>query len=187
MDTEPGCLSDRVNIGAEKKKLPVVFLLLPLNHLLYLFIGVSAAGIFHSVRCDDKNGFFRNIFGTGVLMYVPDVVDGAAEGIQKGCASPDTVLPVRHGSHFMDIRAVIDDLRCVIKKYDGHTCLSILFFLFFDHAVKTADGVGFKSLHGTAPVQDHHEFCQSFFHLEYLLLSSGECIPGEPVSFCFWG
>ena len=48
------CLLHRINIGPDKDKLPTMFFLLPFYHFLYLLIGILSAGVFHSVRGDDK-------------------------------------------------------------------------------------------------------------------------------------
>ena len=80
-DSELTCGLYCVNIGTEEQKLPTVFCLLSLDHLLHFFAVVPAAGIFHSVRSDYKHGVFRHILRSCVLMNISNVMNRTADGI----------------------------------------------------------------------------------------------------------
>ena len=52
---------------------------------------------------------------------------------------------------------VIQRLRLIIEEHRRHTDGNVERTLFFDHAVKSADGIGLKSAHGAALINDEHE------------------------------
>ena len=118
MNTEAGGLCDSVDIGAEEEKFPVVFFLLALDHAAHFFEAVRAAGIFHAVGCDDKDGLLRDILIPGVFVYIPDVVDRTADCVQEGGAAADVVLTICHGFYFLESHPVVDDFLPVVKE-DG--------------------------------------------------------------------
>ena len=83
----------------------------------------------------------------------------AAYSIQKRCAAPDIILPFIHRLNFLNIDAVIKDLSLIIKKHNGDTGLTSLFFLLLYKAVEAADRIRFQTSHGSAPVNDKYQLC----------------------------
>ena len=70
VNTKAGGLPGGIDVGTQEDKLPsVLFLLLP-DHPLESFVGILAAGIFHTVGGDNKEGLFRSVLFPGVLVDI---------------------------------------------------------------------------------------------------------------------
>ena len=164
MNAETSGLLYSIDVGAEEKEFPVVFFLLASDHAAHLFQAVGTAGIFHAVGRDDEDGLFGHVFLSGVFMHVADVVDRMSECIQKRRAAPYIVLTSGHGLNLADIHAVVENFLHIVEENCGHISFPVLFFLLIDHAVETADRIGFQPVHGSASVQYKNKFCQSFSH-----------------------
>lgn len=147
-----------IHVGAEEEKLPTVFFLLPLYHLFYFGVAVDAAGVFHAVCCDDEERFFGTIFVTGVFVDVADVMDGAADGVEKCGAAADEIIILGKRFYVPDRNAIVDDIAAVVEENCGDKGFAVLLLLFFQHRVESSDGVLFKAAHGTAAVQNEYDF-----------------------------
>lgn len=154
----------RVDVGPQEEKLPAVLFLLPLDHLLHSLSGVAATGVLHAVGGDNEKGVLWHILGPSILMDVADMVDGPADGIQQGGAAPDIVLFLRDRIDIAHLHPVMEHLGPVIEEDGGDKGLARLLLLFFNHGVESADGVVLQPLHGTAAVQDEHQFRQILLH-----------------------
>ena len=102
-------------------------------------------------------------------MNVSDMVDGSADGVQKGSAATDEVFLIRNGRHLIQRLAVMQDLDLVIKKDRGDQCFSGFPLLLFQHGVVPADGISFQPGHGSASIKDKNDFGKTFLHNEFLL------------------
>ena len=109
-----------------------------------------------------------DILASGVLVDVPDVVDGPADGIQKGGAAADDVVLFRHGGHLLNGHPVVDDRAGTAEEDRGNKGLALLFFLLFDQGIEAADGIRLQPAHGAAAVQDKDDLRQVLFHVPYL-------------------
>ena len=130
-----------VDVGPQEEKFPAILFFLPPDHLLDLLGRIAAAGVLHAVGGDDKEGVLGHILVPGVLVDVPNVVDGPADGVQQGGAAPDIVLLVGDGLDLAHLHPVVEHLTLVVKEDGGDERLAGLLLLLFDHGVEAADGV----------------------------------------------
>ena len=158
VDAEAGRLLGCVDVGAQEQKLPAVFFLLTLDHAPHRLVVIAAAGVFVAVGGDDEQGLFRHILPAGVLVDVPDVVDGPAYGVQQRRAAPGEILLLRHERHLGKGQAVVDDHALIVKQHGGDQGLARLLFLPRDHGVEAADGVRLQPGHRTAAIQNKNQF-----------------------------
>ena len=158
------CRFHRVDVGAQKEELPAILLFLPPDHLAHLTGGIAVAGIFHAVGGDDKKGVLRHILRPGIFVDVSDVVDGSAHCIQQRGAAPHIVFPVSDGFHPVRPYPVMEYLDPVVEQYGGDQRLAGPLLLLFQLGIEAADGIGLQPLHGTAAVQNEHQFGQILFH-----------------------
>ena len=88
----------------------------------------------------------------------------AADGVQQGSATADTVLAVGHWLDLPEIHAVIDHFAVVAEQHCGEQRLARLLLLLFHHGVEAADGVVLQPGHGAAAVQNEDDFSQILVH-----------------------
>ena len=109
-------------------------------------------------------GMLRHVLTSCVLVYVSDVVDGSADGVdESGAASYGVVIL----GHFRDVRksySVVKHLAFVIEKHGGNVTLAILLLLLFNECVEAADGVTFKTCHGAASVKNEYKLCDAVWY-----------------------
>ena len=106
----------------------------------------------------------RDVLGSGVLVDVADMVDGAANSIQQSGTAPHLVIAAGHGLNVPNVRTIVNDLADVVEQDGGNVDLPFLCPLLLNGGVKAPDGVGLKARHGTATVKDEYEFSGVVFH-----------------------
>ena len=124
--------------------------LLLLDHSAHCFIVIAAAGIFLTVGGDDEERLFRYVLRAGILVYVPDVMDGSADSVKQRCAAAGEIFLLRHGRHLFQRQTVVNDRALVIEKHGGDQRFARFLLLPGDHGFKAADGVRLQSVHGAA-------------------------------------
>lgn len=117
-DPEARSFLCRVDIRAEEKKLPAVLFLLVIDHAAHRFIVVAAAGIFLTVGGDDEERLFRYVLRAGILVYVPDVMDGSADSVKQRCAAAGEIFLLRHGRNFAERQTVVDDCAFIVEEHE---------------------------------------------------------------------
>ena len=136
-------------------------------HTLHFIVSVGATGVLHPIRGDNKDGFCRTIFFTGIFVNVSDVVDSTTDCVQKGCASAYPVLLISHRFDFLNVNTVIDYLVSIREQDGGKKRLALLLLLLFHHGVEAADSVILKPCHRAAAIQDEYDFSQIVVHSKY--------------------
>ena len=76
----------------------------------------SVSPILHTVRCDDKQCMFRDIFISCVLVDVPYVMNCSADSIQKGSTAANGIVLVGHRLDPLNRHTVMDNLAHVVKE-----------------------------------------------------------------------
>ena len=145
-----------------------MFLFVP-YHLLDAFCRIAAARVFQAVRNNHKQSVRGYILGAGIFVNVTDMVNGAAECVQKRGTAADKIGLFGHRLHGLQINAVIQNLCRIRKQNRGNIHFSVLFFLFFEHGVKPADCVLLQAVHRSASIQNEHQFCCVVFYLFFVL------------------
>ena len=100
---------DSVDICTEEDEFPAVLFFLALDHFLDPFGGVLVAGVFVAVGSDDEDCLFGAVFIAGVLVYVSDMVNGPADGVEEGGTAAGIVFFVGQG---LDAYASPDSCFC---------------------------------------------------------------------------
>ena len=116
-----------------------------IDHAAHRFIVVAAAGIFLTVGGDDEERLFRYVLRAGILVYVPDVMDGSADSVKQRCAAAGEIFLLRHGRNFAERQTVVDDCAFIVEEHGGDERLAGFFLLLCDHGVEAADGVRLQS------------------------------------------
>ena len=96
-------------------------------------------------------------------------MDRASDSIEERCRTSDVILLVCHGFYLIERNPVMQDLRLIIEEYGRDQHLALFFLLLCDHGVVAAYCIVLKASHGSAPVQDEYDLCQSLSHV--LILS----------------
>lgn len=155
---------DCVYVGTQEEEFPAVSFLLPFHHLLHPVVGILVARVFHPVRRDHKDRFLRTILLPGIFVNIPDMTDRTADGIQQSRAAANIIILLCDFRYFIQGYAVMKHLSFVIEQHRGHQHIAFRLPLFFQHTVVSADRIALQPAHGTAAVQDHHQFSQILFH-----------------------
>lgn len=100
---------DNIDVRPQEQKFPAVLFFLAFHHLFHLAAGIAPAGIFHAVRGDHKDGVLRPVLFPGILVDVPDVVNGSADGIDQRRTAAHIIVPVRHGPDLVQFYPVVND------------------------------------------------------------------------------
>ena len=129
---------------------------------------LTAACILHAIRCDDEQCVFRDIFISCVLVDIPNVMNRSADSIQKGGAAANGIVLVGHRLDPLNRYAVMNNLAHVVKEDGRDQCLTILFFLLFNHGVEASDGVCFQPAHRAAAIKNEYDLRQVLSHVQYL-------------------
>ena len=77
------------------------------NHFPDPLIRIHSAVVLHAVCGDYKQGFFRSVFLSCILMDIADVVNRPSNRIQQCCASPHIILFPRHRFDLLDINPIM--------------------------------------------------------------------------------
>ena len=88
---------------------------------------------------------FRYVLRAGILVYVPDVMDGSADSVKQRCAAAGEIFLLRHGRNFAERQTVVDDCAFIVEEHGGDERLAGFFLLLCDHGVEAADGVRLQS------------------------------------------
>jgi len=155
-NSEMPCRFNCVDVCTEEQKLPAILFLLTLNHFLDLIAIITAACILHAIRCDDEQRVFRHILNSCVLMDISNVMNCSADSIQKGGAAANGIVTVGHRLDLLNWYTVMNNLAHVVKEDGRDQCLTILFFLLFNHGVEASDGVCFQPAHRAAAIKDEY-------------------------------
>ena len=101
-------------------------------------------------------------------MDIPNVMDRSADSIQKRGAAANGIVLVGHRLDLLNRYTVMNNLAHVINEDGRDECLTILFFLLFNHGVEASDGVCFQPAHRAAAIKDKYNLRQVLSHVQYL-------------------
>jgi len=111
---------------------------------------------------------FRDIFISCVLVDISNVMNRAADSIQKRGAAANGIVLVGHRLDLLNRYTVMNNLTHVVKEDGRDQCLAILLFLLFNHGVEASDGVCFQPAHRAAAIKDEYDLRQVLSHVQYL-------------------
>ena len=89
-------------------------------------------------------------------MDISNVMNCSADSIQKGGAAANGIVTVGHRLDLLNWYTVMNNLAHVVKEDGRDQCLTILFFLLFNHGVEASDGVCFQPAHRAAAIKDEY-------------------------------
>ena len=111
----------------------------------------------------------RHVLAARIAVDVADVVDRAADGVEKRGAAADGVVLAGHGPYRLNVHTVVQNDALVVEQDGGHISPARLPLLLFQKGIEAADGVVLKAGHGAAAVKDKYEFGNVVFHGKSLL------------------
>lgn len=111
-------------------------------------------------------------------MDILDMIDGISYGIKKSRTARDRVVFQRHLFHIVDADPVMENLGFVIEQDGGDKGLAPCLPLLFEYGVEAPNCVGLIAVHGTAAIQNEHQFSQAISH-SFLLGSIGNFLVRE--------
>ena len=163
-DAVGGGGGDGVLVGSEKEDLPVVFLRLVADHLADFLDVVIAGGVFITVGVDGDDDLARSVFFRRLSELLADVVDGAADGIEQGGATPGHVAGGVERAHFLQRCAVGMQEVFIVEEHEREVGFTGSFLLFLEEGVETGDGGFGERAHGARAIENISDFCKVFIH-----------------------
>ncbi len=78
------------------------------------------AGVFLPIGGNNKHRVCRDILRAGILVYIPNMVDGAANGIHQRSAAADGIISCRHPRHCFQVNTVMKHTDLMVKEHCGY-------------------------------------------------------------------
>ena len=142
-----GC-GNGVFVGCEEEEFPVVVFGLVADQFADFFHRVVRGCIFITIRIDCDDHFSRAVFFRGFGEFFADVVNGASDGVEQGCASSWGVGVRIKRADICDGCAVGVKQVFIVEENEGEVCVPWSFLLVLEKGVKAGDGGLNQWLHG---------------------------------------
>ncbi|MPM79205.1 hypothetical protein SDC9_126238 [bioreactor metagenome] len=149
-DPNLGSLGDDIDTGSEKKKLPPVFGLPCLDHLLHLGMGVLCAGIFLAIG-DDGHQDFLSFFLRGIVCQRP------SDCIEEGGGSSHLIGFFGKVLYVVDINPVVKELVAVAEQDGGEKTSRAHCLLLGKQGIEAPNGILFQPVHRTTLVENENQ------------------------------
>ena len=103
-------------------------------------------------------------------MDISNVMDRSADSVNQSRRTANRIVVFCQLVDFRKLHTVMKHLADMIKKNRGNITFAVLFALFLDQRIETADCVAFQARHRAASVKNKYQFCNVVFHNDYLQL-----------------
>ena len=165
LDAHAGGGGDGVLVCTQEQEFPLVFLGLVGDSLVDVGHGKLVGRIFLAVGedRDDDLGWALGVGSGGE--FAADEVDGAADGVEQGCAAPGLVGFGGERLGILDRHAAVDGQIFVVEEDQGEGGRDRLAaivhggFLGAEEFIEAGDGSMGHGLHGARTVEDECDFC----------------------------
>ena len=160
-----------VDVRSDKQELPALFLF-ALDKPFDVAAVVFSAGVFKSVGGDYEHRVLGHVLRSCVSVDISDVLYRSADCVEQRRTAAHRVVILGHRLNLLKRQPVVEHNALMVEQHRGNIRLAVLLFLLFNHSVKAADCVLFKSAHRTAAVENENDFSdvvvKLFCHNNYL-------------------